>query len=313
MSEKDCPSNDDEPETYKTLREAQEALAAKLGYRHWSGDLLRILPLRTASGPAGREKSQARGRLALWQLHGSLERTPMNAILMLTRNALELTKQAVASVFDQNIPVTLYIVENDSSDGTKEWLKEHSFKLRYWNMTPAKGVSASWNFGLNYLFETAGCEYVLVINNDVVLPGTFYSELLRDGGDFVTGVGVNDLAQLDQPFQPLRRPKPDFSGFLIRRKVWSVVGDFDENIVLYCGDCDYHLRCEKAGVQCYTIGIPFYHVASGTLKYASEEERRAIQEQANRDRDFFLRKWGFEVGSVSYNQQFAGNTSNVAQ
>src|SRR5947208_5145957 len=155
--------NDDEPETFKTLREAQDALAAKLGYEPYQrGNVLSLFQAGVRP-PAGGTRSATRGRLALWLLHGSLERTPMNAVLMLTRNALELTKQAVESVLAQNVPVTLYIVENDSTDGTKEWLKEHLYasnlkeqsNLRYWNMTPAKGVSASWNFGLNYLFEMA--------------------------------------------------------------------------------------------------------------------------------------------------------------
>src|SRR6266699_2144236 len=118
--------SDDEQETFKTLREAQEALAAKLGFEPYQRRSVLFLPKDSHSDSAGRSRSQTRGRLALWQLHGSLERTPMNPILMLTRNALELTKQAVASVFAQNIPVTLYVVENDSTDGTKEWLKEHS-------------------------------------------------------------------------------------------------------------------------------------------------------------------------------------------
>ncbi len=325
--------SDDYEKGSKSQREFQEALADKLGYKPHV-ELVRtlrsmfLLPSTARGKATTRAGSQASDRQSAlwgmrtgtgdtsgdrikeWLLHGSLERNPMNPVLMLTRNALELTKQAVESVLAQNISVSLYIIENDSTDGTKEWLKEqtnyaNAFRdMRYWRMTPAKGVSASWNFGLGYFFDTAGCDHVLVLNNDLVLRPDFYEALLQDGGDFVTGVGVNDRAQMEQPFVSMRRNHPDFSAFLIRRKVWQTVGSFDESMILYASDNDFHVRCQKAGIRCYTIGIPFYHVASGTLKYATDAERKAIQDQADRDRDTFVRKYGFEVGSPMYERQF---------
>src|SRR6266850_1325418 len=126
----------------------------------------------------------------------------MNAVLMLCRNSLALTKRAVASVLAQDIQVTLYIIDNDSTDGTKQWLAEgmlswepgqHYGPIRNWHFTPAKGVSASWNFGLDYLFNTAMCQYALVVNNDVVLRTDTYKELLKDGGPFATAVSVDNL------------------------------------------------------------------------------------------------------------------------
>ncbi len=60
----------------------------------------------------------------------------------------------------------------------------------------------------------------------------------------------------------------------------------------------------QAGIEAYTIGIPFFHYASGTLKSATEDEHRRISNQADRDRDTFEKKWGCEVGSPDYYRKF---------
>jgi GT2 family glycosyltransferase len=228
----------------------------------------------------------------------------MNPVLMVCRNALELTKRAVESVAAQDIPVDLYVIDNDSSDGTPMFLVER--RIKAWGMHPAKGVSASWNFGLSYLFDTAMCEHVLVINNDLFLRSDNYRELLLDDHYFVTGVSVDKMEDLHQTFVKSVRPHPDFSNFVIHKRVWKEVGPFDESMVHYASDADYHLRMHQAGIPAVTIGLPFYHYASGTLKMATAQERQAIERQADRDRDTFEKKWGVKVGSEAYYELFNG-------
>jgi GT2 family glycosyltransferase len=229
----------------------------------------------------------------------------MNPVLMLCRNSLELTKRAVRTVLEQDVPVSLYVIDNDSTDGTLEFLKEN--RIKHWHMSPAKGVSASWNFGLDYLFNTAMCRKVLVINNDVELRPDTYRALGRSALPFVTAVSVGDPAQLEWDEVDRLRPHPDFSCFLIRQQVWETVGRFDESMRHYCSDGDYHLRMHKAGIDACTIGVPFFHYASGTLKNATAEERRAIEMQADADRDTFQAKWGVKIGSPEYYRLFNGS------
>jgi GT2 family glycosyltransferase len=229
----------------------------------------------------------------------------MNAVLIVCRNGLELTKRCIRSVLDQDIDVVIYVIDNDTEDGHKDILASYpKNKVLNWRFTPAKGVSASWNFGLEYLFDTAQCEKVLVLNNDTELKRETYRYLDLDGGPFVTAVSVDNIDGIKGGWAPSRRPHPDFSCFMIRREVWQKVGKFDESMVLYASDADYHLRMHQAGIHAYTIGIPFYHVASGTLKSAPEAERQRIQQQADMDRDTFERKWGCRVGSEHYYRLF---------
>ena len=228
----------------------------------------------------------------------------MNPILIPVHNSLELTKQAIDSILKQDIDMTIYVIDNASTDDTRQWLNDNH--VLHWTRG-TNGVSAAWNHGLDYLFNTAGCEHVLCVNNDVVLRPDTYRVLLEDGGLFVTAVSVGDVAQLEWDGETRRRPHPDFSCYLIRKDVWTRVGKFDESMQLYCSDGDYHLRMHRESIEAYTMGVPFFHYASGTLKSATDEERQKIQQQADADRVTFERKWGVQIGSDEYYQLFNGS------
>lgn len=213
---------------------------------------------------------------------------------------MQLTKAAVESVIEQDVPTQLHAVDNHSTDGTTEWLE--SFCPNTTTFRPALGVSAGWNYALEGIFRN--CEHALVINNDVVLRPDTYRSLLEDGGGFVTAVSVDNLEGIQGKWRKAPRPHPDFSCFLIRKAVWQKVGAFDESMWLYASDADYHLRMHQAGIEAYTIGIPFYHYASGTLKTAYPGEKAAIQLQADKDRNRFEQKWGCRVGTPEYYKLF---------
>lgn len=226
----------------------------------------------------------------------------MTPVIMPVRNSLELTKRAVASVLEQDVPVQLRVIDNGSVDGTARWLQSQIPRVMSWTFRPGLGVSASWNFALTDAFRTA--DHALVVNNDVVLRPDTLRELMADGGPFVTAVSVDNIAGIQTEFVKNVRPHPDFSCFLIRKAVWETVGPFDESMVHYCSDGDYHLRMYRAGFEAYTIGIPFFHYASGTLKTATEIDRIQINAQADRDRETFFKKHGVKIGSPEYYKLF---------
>lgn len=227
----------------------------------------------------------------------------LHPVVMLVRNALELTQQAVDSVLKQDVPVILHIIDNDSTDGTSLWLEEHPEPNLYGEtFRPALGVSSGWNYGISRALKNS--DHVFVVNNDVLLRPDTLRALLEDGGDFVTAVSVDNPGGAFGEWRKAPRPHPDFSCYLIRKAVWKTVGMFDESMALYASDADYHLRMHQAGIEAYTIGIPFYHYASGTLKFAKPTEKSRIQRQADKDRKTFEEKWGCEVGSTEYYSLF---------
>lgn len=238
----------------------------------------------------------------------------MNPVLMLTHNAKAMTQRALISIMGQDVrDLHLLIIDNGSSDGTREWVMEIigiSKSFFPGNM----GVSFGWNdglgrlFGTDHLYQYAGkinAEHVLVVNNDVILPPWFYSELLSYDLPFVSGNSVDKMEQIStKPERGPLVPHPDFSAFLIRREAWEKVGSFDENMKHYASDNDWHVRAHRAGVKLWKANLPFYHERSSTLRLASPEERAEIEEQANRDRAVFQSKYGCMPWGPGYDELF---------
>jgi hypothetical protein len=177
---------------------------------------------------------------------------------------------------------------------------------------PQRSVAAAWNYALDHLFETVG--HVLVVNNDVELLPETYRMLEGDGGLFVTAVGVSDRRQIEGvTLDPDNtRPHPDFSCFLIRREVWGRGLRFDEAYKgAYCEDAEMHLALHRAHIPAYAIGVPFYHVASATVKHCEPEEQRRIQQLADQNRKLFQERHGVEVGSPQYYDLFQNSYTRV--
>ena len=226
----------------------------------------------------------------------------MNPVLTLTHNNLALTKRCVESIRSQDISTRLFVFDNGSGDGTSDWLVEQGFDGMA--HPENKGVSYGWNVGLSFVFE-GEVNHCLVIGSDTVLPPWFYRTLLSVEIPFVTGVAVDSMEQAFQnpdikPFTP----NPDFSAFLIRREAWETIGPFDENMKLYCSDCDLHIRGHKLGVPMMKASVPFYHERSSTLRLAPAEERTQLEAQANNDRAVFYQKWGCVPGTKQYEDLF---------
>lgn len=230
-----------------------------------------------------------------------------NPVLILTRNCLELTKRCLVSVIHQDVGVDVMFIDNGSTDGTVEWIKEREIAKPGGNVTVAiqsenLGVSRGWNLGLYYYFSSPWmCDHVFVVNNDTVLAPWTFSELLSYDLPFVTGIAVDNVEQIkEKPAKGDLSPHPDFSLFCLRRDAWETIGPFDENMRLYASDCDFHIRAHRKGIPLSKANLPYMHERSSTLKLASPEEQAEIQNQANLDRAYLKKKWGCEPGSPSY-------------
>lgn len=72
----------------------------------------------------------------------------MVSIVMVTYNQLEYTKLCVESIQinKKNIPYEIIIVDNLSTDGTREWLKQSS-GIKYFLNDTNKGFGAACNQG----------------------------------------------------------------------------------------------------------------------------------------------------------------------
>lgn len=227
-------------------------------------------------------------------------------VIIPVRNGVQLTRECIASVLSQTVPVEILVINNASQDGTAEWLRTQNVATMH--MNPPRSVATSWNLGLRWAFRTWDC--AIVLNNDTRLRMDTVKHLVEDGGCFVTAVGSNDPKCVEPPYpEPnpeAKRPHPDFSCFLIRKCVWDKIGPFSEEFEGgYCEDADYHIRMHKAGIDAYCLDLPFWHLGAGTIRNfhkedSGQEQAWAIRHQADRNRKLFKEMYGVDVGSTEY-------------
>lgn len=242
-----------------------------------------------------------------------------NTIIIVAHNGLDLTRQTLKAALKQDVPVGIILIDNASSDGTAHWARamEAKFSNVLW-MPLAKqlSLSACWNRGLNLVW-TAGGKHALVLNNDVLISPHTYAMLSNHGDPFVTTVSVDNEEQFVEPDPVVvytGRPHPNFSGFLIRKECWDVVGPFNEAYYpAYCEDAEYHVRMHRLGIRAVCIDLPMLHIGNGanTLRHADPAEANRIKRGADTNRALFARVYGCKPGEPEYAKLFSEETFGI--
>jgi len=181
----------------------------------------------------------------------------------------------VASLRRQTLtPLEVIAVDNDSRDGSREWLAEHAPEVRVLVLGHNTGFAAAANAGI----AAAAGDAVALVNTDVELDPEWLGRALGALGDDVAAVATKmvDLADPRMLYDAgdiLRRdgvceqrgrfhrddgrwdePGDVFSACagaaVYRRDAVLSVGGFDERFYLYLEDVDLGLRLRMAGWRC---------------------------------------------------------------
>ena len=232
----------------------------------------------------------------------------MNPVLLLVRDNFEMNKRCIDSIFAQDVPTTLVIIDNSECDDTFKWATEN--RIAVYPFRPQIGVSRGWNLGLSGLFRD-GYEHVLVPNSDTVMPPSFYRRLLAYNVPFVSGRETTSLVDIEASLSGELGGGPQFSAFLIRKSAWDAIGPFDADMDTWASDCDYHVRAHRKGILLQSAPVLYYHERSSTLRLADSKARRIMELQADADRMVFTEKWGVPVWSPEYVTLFSDSTFGV--
>jgi glycosyltransferase involved in cell wall biosynthesis len=239
-----------------------------------------------------------------------------NAVLFLCYNStpaqLALAKPALDSILAQDIPCDIFVLDNGSAPETQEWLASiaapapHTLTVAHYpeNQSPVKLVN-EWT---HELFVKRGYPYILGCPNDILLPANLYSSLLLWPQDMVgAGMhGTNPPALIDNTQTYRIHGDVHMSVVLTRRagydKLAAQDGYFlDPNFWLYANDCCLKMRMAQTGVTTAQIeNLLCWHYGSASHRLASPFECIAMNQQADRDREYFARKYGFGIGSPEY-------------
>lgn len=149
-----------------------------------------------------------------------------------------------------------------------------------------QSVSKSWNLVCREAFYEDGLDYVLILNNDVeLLPGSLET-LLRFAHEnpdigFIYGSELTEAGLVEGYM---------FSAFLLSKRVYELVGDFDENLSSI-EDWDYVERLKEEKV-------PLYHYDDFKVHHERSATKRMIQSESGwrekhmKDVKYYRRKWG---------------------
>lgn len=245
-------------------------------------------------------------------------------------NCVELTSAAYDSIQSKD-GFRFILIDQDSNDGTEQWAIQHaSENFVYIKNSPKIALAAAWNQGALKAFEDPDCQYVAIVNNDVLFhPKTFdhlRAFMQKTGYLMVTADNIKDRMSAEVmktmelpneftdydcwPIEGWRAEGPDFSCFMVDRQFFKTVGMFDENYQgAYCEDQDTHVRINRAyrhakehndqGIDPEMIHAkrlstaPYYHYASQTTA-RNIAVRHDIAVQHGKNQAYYVSKWGAE-------------------
>lgn len=238
------------------------------------------------------------------------------SIVILTLNQLPYTQECVASIKKHTFePHEIIFVDNASNDGTVEWLQglvdgEAQYSL----------IKNENNFGFargcNQGIKEASGEFILLLNNDVVVTDGWLSGLLEcfEGEDGVGIVGpmtnnisgiqkvrtanyptLDDLPAYAISFREMNRFRRletrRIVGFcmLFRRNLVEQIGLLDESFGTgNFEDDDYCLRATLAGYRNVIAGDVFIH-HYGSVSFLGNKVN--YKESITGNRKIFINKW----------------------
>ena len=161
-----------------------------------------------------------------------------------------------------------------------------------------QSVAGGWNTGIRKAQEV-GCDYVLVINADIVFKSNMIDRLVEFAKTHPEAVmwtasEYADLGTLEECTEDENfNEHPHFSCFMIKPDLLDKVGEFDENIKpSYTEDNDFAARMALGNQKAYVYGgARFFHFGSRTIKSDTELwEKNKITFAINQQ--YFLDKWG---------------------
>jgi GT2 family glycosyltransferase len=226
--------------------------------------------------------------------HRSLAAAPARSLsaVVLSYNGRALLAVVLPSLERQTQPAQeLIVVDNGSTDGTREWLAENWPRVKVVHLPRNIGVAAALNRGV----AAATGEYVALLNNDLELTPEWLAEMaagldrhpeaasvackllgyhdrarLDGAGDILTrrlvafrrGSGELDAGQYDREEEILT---PSAGAALYRASAFVRVGPFDESFWAYFEDVDWGLRAQLAGLRSwYVPSAVAYHMGGAT-------------------------------------------------
>ncbi|HZG54675.1 MAG TPA: glycosyltransferase family 2 protein [Pyrinomonadaceae bacterium] len=226
---------------------------------------------------------------------------PRVSVVIVNWNTRELTAQCIATLKASlaDLPAEIILVDNDSSDGSAEYIAERHPDV----CLVRSGANLGFARGNNLGFKYARGRYLVLLNSDtIVLEGAVqrlveyldaHADVAAVGGQHLNGEGEfvptglrfptlwSDLSvaaglnkfgpvvlkknqRLARLWYVVETGDVDWlsnSFVAVRREVLDQVGPLPEEFFLYGEDIEWYWRMREAGLRvCYVHGAPIVHL-----------------------------------------------------
>ena len=245
------------------------------------------------------------------------------SIIILSCNTCDYTQLCIESIRQHTRAGSyeLIVIENGSSDGSVEWLKQQK-DIRLLCNTENMGFPKGCNQGL----RLAKGDDLLLLNSDTMVTPNWLDNLRtalysRDNVGAVSCVTnrCSNLQQIPVPYDDAAEAE-DFAArynksdsakwqewltlvgfcFLLKREVYAVTGGLDERFSPgNFEDDDLSLRIRQDGYSLLLCRDTFiHHFGSASFLAALTPEQRGVKQEKWRilmqhNQEIFLKKWGF--------------------
>lgn len=217
-------------------------------------------------------------------------------ILLLTYNFLDDTKRCIKSIYSGDPDFALTIVDNNSTDGTVEYLKEFAdshnnvtLDLQKENLGVVKGRNHAYAISRNISPST---DYIMFIDNDQTLWGEVWKEIylkyMKMGFDIVGSEAWQMDSRRMIPTKKCKKKTDVFhyvgcGGMMIKHHVIQDIGLFDEQFSpMYFEDPDFCFRAYKAGYRIMWAPYIDHHHFNNLLNKDDEIDRFASFHKSHR-------------------------------
>lgn len=223
-------------------------------------------------------------------------------VVMLTFDLLSFTKKAIASIRCWH-DYDLFVVDNESTDGTREWLKEKGIKF----VSKRTSVAGAQNIGIDE-FLKGNYDYMILLNNDLVLRYDALDTLIEVAdetkcyGCMSTPVDNTPPWAVDEAVpkadwewkEIVDIPAGSYSATLLSKECIEKVGKFDESFrPRYIEDNDYTLRIRIAGQKFLHSGKSLFYHALGAVETMNPDAKKNRDVNWGRNIRRYTEKWGF--------------------
>lgn len=225
-------------------------------------------------------------------------------IIIPNYNGLKFMEPCFAALKKQTVTdYKILVVDNGSTDGSVEWLKEHEIPSIF--LPENTGFTGAVNVGI----QEADTPFVILLNNDTTVDPHYVEEMERaisrsekifsvsskviqmyqpelmdDAGDMYSVLGWAYQRGVGRSVELYQKPRRIFSACaaaaIYRREVFEKMGYFDQMHFAYLEDIDVGYRAKLYGYEnVYCPDAIVYHVGSGTSgsKYNAFKVRLAAR------------------------------------